>query len=55
MFSWYDCSDGSELLTDEDIMNTFAVEGGTWTVQRSMDQGAPEAVVAETVTFAGTE
>jgi hypothetical protein len=55
MVSWYDCSDGSELLTDEDIMNTFAVEGGTWTVQRSMDQGAPEAVVAETVTFAGTE
>lgn len=54
MFSWYACSDGSELLTDEDIQNTFAVVGETWTVQQSVDQGAPEEVVAETVTFAGT-
>lgn len=54
MFSWYSCDDGSELLTDEDITNTFAVEGETWTVQRSVDNGAPEEVVAETVTFAGT-
>lgn len=54
MFSWYSCDDGSELLTDEDITNTFAVEGETWTVQRSVDKGAPEEVVAETVTFAGT-
>lgn len=53
MFSWYSCDDGSELLTDEDITDTFAVEGETWTVQRSVDKGAPEEVVAETVTFAG--
>ena len=53
MFSWYSCDDGSELLTDEDITNTFAVEGETWTVQQSVDKGAPEEVVAETVTFAG--
>lgn len=54
MFSWYSCDDGSELLTDEDITNTFAVEGETWTVQQSVDKGAPEEVVAETVTFAGS-
>lgn len=54
-FSWYACDDGSELLTDEDIANTFTVEGDAWTVQRSIDQGAPEEVVAERVTFAGTE
>lgn len=54
-FSWYACDDGSELLTDEDIANTFSVEGDAWTVQRSIDQGAPEEVVAERVTFAGTE
>lgn len=53
MFSWYSCDDGSELLTDEDITDTFAVEGETWTVQRSVDKGAPEEVVAETVSFAG--
>ncbi len=54
MSSWYSCDDGSELLTDEDITNTFAVEGETWTVQRSVDKSAPEEVVAETVTFAGS-
>ena len=54
MFSWYSCDDGSELLTDEDITNTFAVEGETWTVQQSVDKGAPEEVVAQTVTFAGS-
>lgn len=54
MFSWYSCDDGSELLTDKDITDTFAVEGETWTVQRSVDKGAPEEVAAETVTFAGS-
>ncbi len=54
-FSWYACSDGSELLTDEDISNTFSIEGDAWTVRRSIDQQAPEEVVLTTATFAGTD
>lgn len=51
-FSWYRCDDGSELLTDEDIATTFA-EGDPWTVQRSVDQGAPEDTAVAVMSFAG--
>lgn len=51
-FSWYLCEDGSELLTTEDIQDTFE-RGESWTVQHSVDQGAPQEVTLETVTFAG--
>jgi len=51
-FSWYRCDDGSELLTDEDITHTFD-EGEPWTVQRSVDTGAPEETAVAVVAFAG--
>lgn len=51
-FSWYRCDDGSELLTDEDIATTFA-EGDPWTVQRSLNQGAPEETAVAVMSFAG--
>jgi hypothetical protein len=52
-FSWYLCEDGSELLATEEIQDTFE-RGESWTAQHSVDQGAPEEVTLETVTFAGT-
>lgn len=52
MFSWYRCDDGSELLTTEDIADTFE-RGETWTVQRSMDKGEPESTAVITAVFAG--
>ena len=51
-FSWYRCEDGSELLTDEDITHTFD-EGDPWTVQRSVDTGAPVETAVAVVAFAG--
>lgn len=51
-FSWYRCEDRSELLTDEDITHTFD-EGDPWTVQRSVDTGAPEETAVAVVAFAG--
>ncbi|QNF95332.1 hypothetical protein [Janibacter sp. YB324] len=53
MFSWYGCSDDSELLTKEKIADTFDDAEETWTVQRSSNQGKPvETPVAKAV-FAG--
>lgn len=52
-FSWYSCDDGSELLTDESIDNTFDREGDTWTVQRSVDKKKPTDTAVKTATFAG--
>ena len=53
MFSWYGCSDDSELLTEELIADTFDDAEEAWTVQRSTNQGKPvETSVAKAV-FAG--
>ena len=53
-FSWYSCSDGSELLTDESIAGTFANRTQAWTVQRSVSKGAPTTTWVKTAVFAGT-
>lgn len=52
-FSWYPCSDGSELLTDEKIQDTFDTEDDTWTVQRSVDKGKPTESPVKAAVFAG--
>ncbi|QOK23958.1 hypothetical protein IGS73_06170 [Janibacter indicus] len=53
MFSWYGCSDASELLTEEHIADTFDDAEESWTVQRSTGKGKPvETPVAKAV-FAG--
>lgn len=53
MFSWYGCSDGSELLTEEQIADTFDDAEQAWTVERSTNKGKPvETPVAKAV-FAG--
>ena len=54
MFSWYDCSDGSELLTEEHIADTFDDEE-IWTVQRSTGKGKPVETPVAKVVFAGKE
>lgn len=51
-YSWFRCDDGSELLTEAEIDETF-VRDDAWTAQRSVDLGAPEPVLVTTVTFAG--
>ena len=53
-FSWYPCSDGSELLTDDVIAATFDSDEATWTVQRSVDKGRPTTTRVATAVFAGT-
>ena len=53
-FSWYPCADGSELLTDQSIDDTFDDDEDTWTVDRSVDQGAPTETLVKTAVFAGT-
>lgn len=53
MFSWYGCSDDSELLTKEKIADTFDDGEQAWTVERSTNKGKPvETLVAKAV-FAG--
>lgn len=52
-FSWYPCSDQSELLTDEKIQDTFESDDETWTVDRSVDKGAPKETPVKTAVFAG--
>ena len=53
MFSWYGCADGSELLTEEQIADTFDDDEQAWTVERSTNKGKPvETPVAKAV-FAG--
>ena len=52
-FSWYRCTDGSELLTDKSIDDTFDTDSPAWTVQRSVDKGAPETVRVATAAYAG--
>lgn len=52
-FSWYPCSDNSELLTDQDITGTFNSDASTWTVQRSADKSAPVETSVKTVAYAG--
>ncbi|MBK0330582.1 hypothetical protein I8D64_04115 [Brachybacterium sp. MASK1Z-5] len=54
-FSWYRCDDGSELLTDELIEETFdrGDDGSTWTVLRSVDTKAPEETPVTDAVFAG--
>lgn len=54
-FSWYRCDDGSELLTDELIEETFdrGDDGTSWTAQRSVDKGKPETVPVVDAVFAG--
>lgn len=54
LFSWYYCDDGSELLTPDEIGATFD-RGAPWTVQRSVDGGAPETTPVTTATFADPE
>lgn len=53
--SWYRCDDGSELLTDELIEETFdrGDDGSSWTAQRSVDKGAPEEIPVMDAVFAG--
>lgn len=51
-YSWFRCDDGSELLTEAEIDETF-VRDDAWTAQRSVDLGAPKPVLVTTVTFAG--
>lgn len=53
--SWYRCDDGSELLTDELIEETFdrGDDGSSWTAQRSADKGKPETVPVMDAVFAG--
>ena len=53
MFSWYGCSDGSELLTEEDIADTFDDAEETWTVQRSTGKGKPAETPVTKAVFAG--
>lgn len=53
MFSWYGCSDGSELLTDEEIADTFDDDEATWTVERSTGKGKPVETAVTTAVFAG--
>lgn len=52
--SWYRCNDGSELLTDEQIGETFDTSAKAWTAQRSVDKAEPETVRVETAAYAGT-
>lgn len=52
-FSWYRCGDGSELLTRENIEDTFDDDEATWTVQRSRDRQAPEKDTVVWVEYAG--
>jgi hypothetical protein len=51
--SWYRCDDGSELLTDELIEETFDRSDDTWTVQRSVDKKKPATVSVMDAVFAG--
>lgn len=53
MFSWYGCSDGSELLTDEEIADTFDDDEATWTVERSTGKGKPVETAVTKAVFAG--
>lgn len=53
MFSWYRCSDGSELLTDEEIADTFDDDERAWTVERSTGKGKPVETSVATAVFAG--
>ncbi|MCG7311013.1 hypothetical protein [Brachybacterium sp. ACRRE] len=55
--SWYRCDDGSELLTDELIEETFdrGDDGTSWTAQRSVDKGKPETVPVMDAVFAGND
>ncbi|UQN28907.1 hypothetical protein [Brachybacterium kimchii] len=55
--SWYRCDDGSELLTDELIEETFdrGDDGSSWTAQRSVDKGKPETVPVMDAVFAGND
>lgn len=43
-----------ELLTDESIDDTFDDDEDTWTVDRSVDQGAPTETPVKKAVFAGT-
>lgn len=53
MFSWYSCSDDSELLTEEKIAATFDDAEETWTVQRSTGKGKPVETPVTKAVFAG--
>lgn len=53
-FSWYPCRDGSELLADEMIEDTFDSDAAAWTVDRSVDQGKPTSTRVKTAVYAGT-
>ena len=53
-FSWYPCRDGSELLADEMIEDTFDSDADAWTVDRSVDQGKPTSTRVKTAVYAGT-
>lgn len=52
-FSWYRCTDGSELLTDQEIGDTFDTDAEAWTVQRSVDKQAPETDHVAVAAYAG--
>jgi hypothetical protein len=53
--SWYRCEDGSELLTDDLIEQTFDQEQDRWTAQRSVDKGEPEEIGVKDAVFAGND
>lgn len=53
MFSWYGCADGSELLTEERIADTFDDDEATWTVERSTGKGKPVETAVTKAVFAG--
>lgn len=50
--SWFDCEDGSELLTVETSDGTF-LRDETWYCFRSVDKAAPVKTAITRVTFAG--
>lgn len=53
-FSWFFYDDGSELLTEDSIVETFARgDGDLWTTQRSVDKGEPEQTRVVSMTYAG--
>lgn len=51
MFSWYECEDGSLLLSSTDIAGTFDRDD-LWTTQRSHDGADPEATAVRVASFA---
>jgi hypothetical protein len=54
-YSWYPCTDGSELLTKDasGISRTFSVSGNAWRVQVSKNRQAPVRQTLAWAEYAG--